>query len=82
MKKLEHSVRFVSKILMRFKTYLCLHHLCIEQLKFHLVHEGAIVGVDEDRLVVHGVIVDKLYVAHAGRPVNVLQPPLYSDKKI
>ena len=51
-------------------------HLSIEQLELHLVHEGPVVGVDEDGLVVHGVVVDKLNVAHAGWPIDVLQPPL------
>ena len=53
--------------------------LGVDQLELHLVHEGPVVGVGEHGLVVHRVVVHELYVAHAGRPVDVLQPPLHPE---
>ena len=53
--------------------------LGVDQLELHLVHEGPVVGVGEHGLVVHRVVVHELYVAHAGRPVDVLQPPLHTE---
>ena len=55
--------------------------LSVQQLNLHLVHEWTAVGVGEDGLVVDGVVVDELYVTHAGWPVDILQSPFNPGMK-